>query len=477
MDDPVETSSVPARPSVRPLLAAALLLIVLPLLVLPVSAEPLGKAMSFLPALLAVIACFDVMSVYLLVGEFRDSGDRRVLVMSCAYMWSLVTMAAYAAAFPGVLAAHPPLALTPSMAPWFYIAWHGGFPVLIGIAWTRWPASWSTFTPTPARQRQARIIVTTSAAGAAAVVTVLTLTAAHLPVLIHGLDTSAMTSLTAPVTVPLTILSLITTTRRTWRLSGPERWAPVVIGVCLTDLVLTYAARHRYSVGWYAGRTLTLIASGVVLVATIAALRRAKSAAHVDSLLDALTGLANRRSGHRDLALLIELAGRTATPLSVVSFDIDGFKAINDEHGHEAGDKVLTALGQMLPTWLRSSDVSARVGGEEFLLVLPSTATDAAFTVAEKIRVAVLDLSRDQELPCPVSISLGVASLLPDADDGLHLLRRADEALYQSKHAGKNRTTVAAAPRVPRPRPMPASATPASITPDGTHTTPAPQPC
>lgn len=410
---------------------------------LPFAGRMLGDAPSFLPALLAVIGCFDLLSVALLLGEFKDDGDRRLLVMSAAYGWSLVTMLGYAFAFPGVIAPHAPLAITLSMAPWLYIAWHGGFPVLIGLAWAPMPTRWTLPVARARRRNFARFTISIAVLSGIATVAGLTAAAHSLPELIHGLDTSAMTRLTAPWTVPLTALALISASRGTRGRNGPERWAPVVVVVCLADLALTYTAEHRFSVGWYAGRTLTLVAAGLVVLATIATLRRAKGRAQHDALYDSLTELANRRSAYADLELLVAVARRTATPLAVVTFDIDHFKQINDLHGHDRGDLVLQTLGRALPGWLRTSDIAARVGGEEFLLVLPDTGTAGAQHLAEVVRTRVTTLPG-----LPFTVSLGVGELQP-GDTAKELLRRADQALYEAKHNGRNRTATIPGQRTP----------------------------
>ena len=437
-------------PSRRPLLVAGVVTMAFTAAVLPVGGDHLGPTVSFLPAMLAIVACFDVMSVYLLVGEFHDSGDRRVLAMSWAYVWSLVTMLAYALAFPGVVSVHPPLALTPSMAPWFYLAWHAGFPVLLGVTWAPWPTLWTAGVPTRQRRRESNLTVALATCAAAIVVLALCLAAQHLPVLIHGLDTSRMTSLTGPVALPLTVLALWSTYRGTRRRRGPERWAVVVVLVCLNDLVLTYAARHRYSVGWYAGRSLTLVASAVVLLAAVGALRHAKARAEHDATVDALTGLANRRSVHRDLQLLIHFSRRAGTPLSVITFDIDLFKQVNDDAGHEAGDQVLASIGQALSGWLRISDLAARVGGEEFLVVLPDTNLDGAQVTAERLRRGIEALRWDDP-GRHITVSLGVGCLADPIEDLSGLLRRVDAALYAAKHLGRNRTVLAPSLTTPPP--------------------------
>ncbi len=213
--------------------------------------------------------------------------------------------------------------------------------------------------------------------------------------------------------------------------------------VCLSDLVLTYAARHRFSLGWYAGRSLTLVASGVVLLATVGALRRSRSQAQRDALVDGLTGLANRRSAHRDLQLLIDFSRRAGAPLSVISFDIDLFKQVNDQAGHQAGDEVLARIGEALPGWLRVADVVARVGGEEFLVLLPNTDAAGAQLAAEKIRRGVESMTWD-DVVTPVTVSLGVAAVEDASEDLNSVLRRVDAALYDAKRRGRNRTALAA---------------------------------
>ena len=418
--------------------------------VLPFAAHQLGPAVSFLPAVLAVVACFDLMSVYLLVGEFRDTGDRRILAMSCCYVWSLVVMGGYTLAFPGVISPDPPLALVPSMAPWFYVAWHGGFPLLLGLSWAPWPQRWTAQSPPVRRARQAHLGIALAGAGSAGVVAVMAAFAHELPVVIHGVDTSRMTSLTAPVVIPLTLAALALALRGTQDRTGAERWSVVVVLVCLCDLVLTYSAKHRYSVGWYAGRSLTMVAAGLVLVAMLATFRRAKSQAEHDAMVDSLTGLANRRSAHRDLQLLIDFSRLTSAPLSVVIFDIDHFKSVNDRFGHAVGDEVLAGLGANLPGWLRQTDVAARVGGEEFLVLLPNTDAAGAVQIAEKIRTN-MQARAWHGLAGTVTVSLGVGSLRASSDDAVRLLRRVDTALYAAKNGGRNQVALEQ-PVPPQPR-------------------------
>ena len=107
------------------------------------------------------MACFDIMSVWLLAGEYLDTGDRRLLGMALAYLWSLLLMGGYALAFPGVVSQHPPLAVTASVAPYLYLGWHVGFPVLLGAAW----GPWDWLDRTEIRRRPARLLSRASGDG------------------------------------------------------------------------------------------------------------------------------------------------------------------------------------------------------------------------------------------------------------------------------------------------------------------------
>src|SRR5206468_3253252 len=102
----------------------------------------LGAAPSFVPAMLALVGCLDLLCAVLLVRQFLDLGDRRVLALSSAYVTSLVVLAGYAAAFPGVLGQPAPLGGNPSTAPWLWVSWHTVFPALLGAALAPWPARW-----------------------------------------------------------------------------------------------------------------------------------------------------------------------------------------------------------------------------------------------------------------------------------------------------------------------------------------------
>ena len=155
---------------------------------------------------------------------------------------------------------------------------------------------------------------------------------------------------------------------------------------------------------------------------------------------DGLTGLTNRRTFDDELKLAVRDAIEQKRPLSVILLDVDNFKHRNDTYGHQAGDQVLQRLGAILSAVVRATDIAARYGGEELILILPGTTQAQAVITAERIRSAILA----EDWPCaPVTASFGVAALCRSRPDPLKLVARADHAMYEAKRAGKNRVAVA----------------------------------
>jgi diguanylate cyclase len=182
----------------------------------------------------------------------------------------------------------------------------------------------------------------------------------------------------------------------------------------------------------------------------IAVLREEVRRARHESLLDSLTGLANRRAFDQRLAACLaasEVAGAATMPCLVVS-DIDHFKRINDDFGHNFGDQVLRAVGEILKACAPGEGMTARIGGEEFAILLTDVGLPEARTLAEKIRQAVASsrIRRHgaQETLARVTLSLGVT--FHRTGEGMReFLERADRAMYASKSGGRDRVTVMAA--------------------------------
>ncbi|HEX4124891.1 MAG TPA: GGDEF domain-containing protein, partial [Tepidisphaeraceae bacterium] len=153
------------------------------------------------------------------------------------------------------------------------------------------------------------------------------------------------------------------------------------------------------------------------------------------------------------LAEQFSLAMQQGKPRSLLLLDIDRFKQVNDKHGHQAGDRVLKAIGKLLASAARTQDLAARYGGEEMVLVLPGTQRNTAAAVAESIRRAIAAkpvVIGDTSLS--VTASIGVAAFDPAGPlrRAEHLLKAADSAVYAAKHAGRNCVRVFAIPAKPK---------------------------
>jgi len=190
---------------------------------------------------------------------------------------------------------------------------------------------------------------------------------------------------------------------------------------------------------------------------------------------DALTGLANRRHLLAEMAKELRRADRSGRPLSVLMIDLDHFKDINDRYGHAVGDAVLVAVAARCLARLRMIDLCGRIGGEEFVVLLPEADAEGALTTAERLCADLAETPIDTACgPLGVTISIGVAThrpRSPQADETVQddmisqtqmLLRRADDALYRAKAGGRNCVRVDAG----------ASPANADIVADGAHLAP-----
>jgi diguanylate cyclase (GGDEF)-like protein len=171
--------------------------------------------------------------------------------------------------------------------------------------------------------------------------------------------------------------------------------------------------------------------------------------AREEAQTDALTGLANRRKLQERGASAVHLARCRGEPLAVLMVDIDHFKRVNDTFGHGVGDSALRAVADLCRGAIRQTDIAARVGGEEFVIVLPNTPEAHAQEIAERLRAAVQDYSvlGPAADPMHLTVSIGIACLKPGSPDDFDaLLDDADTALYAAKNHGRNRVSLAGRP-------------------------------
>ncbi|WP_127143398.1 PleD family two-component system response regulator [Pelagibacterium montanilacus] len=193
----------------------------------------------------------------------------------------------------------------------------------------------------------------------------------------------------------------------------------------LSARVRTQLRRHRYTVE----------------------LRESVNSTMAMAVTDELTGLYNRRYLDRHLQMILDKAQEQDREMAVMMLDIDFFKAVNDTHGHDVGDKILKEFAVRLQRHIRGVDLACRFGGEEFVVVMPDTGTAQAEAIAERVRVAMAEqgFSVGTELPLAVTVSVGLAFNERDHDTPETLIKRADVALYRAKRAGRNRVVADAA--------------------------------
>ena len=167
---------------------------------------------------------------------------------------------------------------------------------------------------------------------------------------------------------------------------------------------------------------------------------------HEETRLDSLTGLHNRRAFEEMVQREVQIAGRDNTPLTLLMMDLDHFKQLNDTWGHALGDRALRTFGGVLLTVTGSGDAVARLGGEEFAILLPGRSARSAVSLAERLRATVegLRLSEGDEL-IRFTVSVGLSSLQPGELGFEPMLRRADRALYKVKRSGRNRVLLSEA--------------------------------
>ena len=219
-----------------------------------------------------------------------------------------------------------------------------------------------------------------------------------------------------------------------------------VLGAFFTELYPSFTAPHPINVLAMLASNATMVLANVAVL--VAWRTEAEAELELQAQTDPLSGLLNRRGWDSHATPLWSHARRHGLPLGLVMLDLDHFKHINDRYGHETGDQVIRELGSALRTTLRRSDVAARMGGEEFALLLTYSDEAAARTLFARLRLALEQLPISG-LEGPVRVSAGLALLAP-GDHNLEALRaRADAALYLAKDQGRDRLVLATTASAP----------------------------
>ncbi len=188
------------------------------------------------------------------------------------------------------------------------------------------------------------------------------------------------------------------------------------------------------------------------------------------AITDSLTGLYNRHFLDAHIENIVNQSLVNQKPFSIMMLDMDHFKSVNDTYGHDVGDEILVELAKRMVDAVRSSDLAARIGGEEFMVLMPETDMQAAYMMAERMRRGIAEQPfriSHAEGQISKTISIGIAELNFAGDNAAALIKRADNALYEAKHGGRNQVRP-----VPRPTQQAAVGTGAGLQPLGTYTKP-----
>jgi diguanylate cyclase (GGDEF)-like protein len=202
----------------------------------------------------------------------------------------------------------------------------------------------------------------------------------------------------------------------------------------------------------------TLLVAGLLVGKMRRSLDRLVGGLTAMARIDSLTGVLNRRALEERAGIEFARLARQGGSLAMVVLDIDGFKTLNDGHGHPAGDRVLSRIADVLQDETRPADIVARLGGDEFAVLLPGASATAAGQIGERLRLAIRRCGSEAELPITVSVGTAVAPLQGDDLEKLWLV--ADRAMYEAKRAGGDRVATASAGRDGRlPVAVPTAAT------------------
>lgn len=381
----------------------------------------------------------DALTAYLLACQVLTSRSVPLLVLAATYEYTALTIGPHLAAFPGVVSAAGFGSSQSAIYLWF--AWHAGFPLGLSLYFLSGRRPWFV---APAH-------VSRSLFFAAAAILVFVCGSAGialgfgriLPPLIvgthfNGIGTLGLGAGVVGLNVVALLLATIPGSHERSALRG---WLMVATAASLFDALLTLASGSRYSLGWYAGRIESLVTAGMVLAAFLWQMTKLYNRAAVLAVRDPLTQVSNRRGFESEYEQLLADCERRRQPLHVLIIDIDHFKAYNDRYGHLKGDVALHAVARAIASSLRAGDICARLGGEEFAVVL--AATDAgAKAAARRIIIAVeaLGLVHEASPHRVVTVSVGIAGMAePRCSENVRLLAAADRAVYVSKRAGRNR--------------------------------------
>ena|GEM_PF-843638 len=420
--------------------------------------QPSPQIHAILPLLLGSVIVTELFSAYLLLGQFARIRLCSLLLIGMAYLLAGLGAVAYVLTAPGIFGADGVLHSNGQAAIYLWLGWHGVFPLVVLGA-----LAFDKFVRAPFSERAARIILYAAifvcVAAIVAALLFLMHPRGHLPSLIAGHHFAAIvTNVVLPVIALVNCLGIAAIALQKRVRSVASLWLLVTLAASLLDTVMGLLFA-RYSYGWYAGNAFSLVASSVILAAFVYELSalQVRLAALNDMLInineedrriarerltflafhDHLTGLENRSRWQARLGERISQSLEQDARFSILFIDLDHFKEINDSAGHAMGDRVLVEAARRLKETLRSGDVIARFGGDEFVIMAdPKTDADGVRALSERLRDKIRAPFVFDERSFHITASIGVAVFPKDGSTCPALLSHADAAAYQAKHAG-----------------------------------------
>lgn len=431
-------SSEPSPGHRRAAALAAAILSLIGLVAAPFASTPLPVLPGLLPIVVGAALAAHLVTAALLFGQAYVLNRGGPAYLGAAYLFSAAIAVPYILTLPGVAASVPAeIAWSGSWAnaAWLWTVGQVGFAALVA-----WYARRSTRDGTPPLRG---IVIAVLAAAVA-----LALLLPGAKALVEGAGLGWLASALAELGVTLSsVAALVLLARRSPWGSLVDLWLGVALLAAVIDGALTVLGGERFSLGWYIGRGVSVLGVMVVLQAVLFEITALYHSAAVLAEADALTNLANRRRFDRVLAQEWLRAQREQTPIALVIIDVDYFKRFNDRYGHPAGDLCLREIAALLTAAARRpADLAARLGGEEFALLLPGTDEAGAAHIAWGLRAALIarGIPHADGLGGGVTLSAGVADRRPAPTDfdSAALIDAADRALYRAKSEGRDRVAV-----------------------------------
>ncbi|HMJ35673.1 MAG TPA: sensor domain-containing diguanylate cyclase [Baekduia sp.] len=409
---------------------------------LPFLRDDLGESSTFLPICLTAIVLCNLLTSALVLAQFLARGSAPLLGLAAAYFAAGLLAVVHLLVLPGALTHDGVLEAGGQSASWLWAVGHGGLP--LGLAAALWggpPAFRRRLAgPTVRRARAAILTGLAIAGGAAGLTWALVAFGGSLPDVTDGAKLSPLGLAATPVVLGLDLLALVVVARR-GRRSPLERRLLLVVACMLAGTALTLLSLSRFSVGWYASVGLELVASAIVLATLLRDVGRLGTFGAADAragAFDALTG-ARTRAATLVAAEHLHRSRAPGRPLALALVDVDGLKAIGDQHGPLAADAVLLTVANRLRGQLRDGDVLGRSGDEGFLIVLPGTDADGVTLAVDRAVAAVRDQPVGTWAHDVRTTASGGIAMVGAGDDAIAVaLAAADMALNQAKAHGRD---------------------------------------